>query len=176
LNTGHAKSRKKIIAITAVVMLPVLVLVLFLIPHHQSIVLPQLILQLRLTEEIRGEQAQEIIDAIHKQSVKPDENVVGIYSCTDGSAKLHVSLFNSRNIAEEQFNKMIALMELEKGSFSHIQELKIRNVTLYSSPGLGQSNYFFIYGKEYYWWSVDIQLAQASIQEMIRLVISEKYK
>jgi hypothetical protein len=176
MNTGHSISKKKKIALIAGVLLPVFVLVFLLMPNHRTIELPKSILQLRLTEEIRGKQAQEIVNAMHKKSITPDENVIGTYFSTDGSAKLYVSLYDSRTIANEQFEKMIDFMRLEKGAFSHFLELQVQNKKVYLCLGLGQAHYFFFHEKGIYWWAVDLQVAQASMQELIGIVKNAKQK
>ena len=176
MNTSSSLSKRKRIALVAGVIIPVSVIVVLLLSNHRTIELPKSILQLRLTEEIRGKQAQEIINAMHKKSVTPDENIIGTYFSTDGSAKLYVSLYDSRTIAEEQLKKMIDLMRLEKGAFSHFLELQVQNEKVYVCLGLGQAHYFFLHEKELYWWAVDLQIAQASMQELVRIVNDAKQK
>jgi hypothetical protein len=176
LNKLSSISKRKRIAFIAGVLIPVLVVVILLLPNHRILELPKSILQLRLTEEIRGKQAQEMVDAMHKKSVTPDENVIGTYFSTDGSAKLYMFLYNSRTIAEGQFKKMIDLMRLEKGAFSHFQELQVQNEKVYLCLGLNQAHYFFLLEKDIYWWAVDLQIAQASMQELVRTVKNAKQK
>ena len=176
MNKLSSISKRKRIALIAGVLIPVSVIVILLIPNHRPLVLPQSILQLRLKEEIRGKQAQEIVDAMHKKSLTPDENVIGTYFSTDGSAKLYVSLYDSRTIAEEQFKKMIDLIRLEKGPFSHFRELHVQNEKVYIFLGLGQAHYFFLHEKGLYWWAVDLQIAQASMQELVRIVKNNTQK
>lgn len=167
-------SRKKKIALIAGVMLPVFVIVFLLMPHHRSLVLPQSILQLRRIEEIRGKQAQEIVDRMYNKSVTPDENVIGTYFSTDGIAKLYISLYDSRTIAEGQFEKLTNLFHQEGSAFSHFRELQVQNEKVYFCLGLGQAHYFFVHEKDIYWWAVDLQIAQASIQELVRIVNNTK--
>jgi hypothetical protein len=169
-----SKFKKKKIALIAGVMLPLFVLFFLLMPHHHPMILPQSILQLRLTEELRGKQAQELVDAMHKESVTPDETAVGTYFSTDGSAKLYLSFYDSRKTAEEQFDRMINLLRLEKGPYSQFRELQVLHEKVYTCLGLGQVHYFFLYERELYWWAVDLQIAQTSMQELIRLVQNSK--
>jgi hypothetical protein len=169
-------SRKKIIVLIAGVMLPVFVLVFLLMPHRPTFVLPQSILQLHLTEEIRGKQAQEIVDRMHTKSVTPNENVIGTYFSTDGGAKLYVSLYDSRTIAQGQFEKMGDLIRKDGGAFSHFRELQVHNKKVYLCLGLGQAHYVFLHEKELYWWAVDLQIAHASMQELVRIVNNPKQK
>jgi hypothetical protein len=170
LNTLRSLYRRKRIALIAGILIPVSVIVFIVLPNHQTIGLPKSILQLRLIEEIRGKQAQEIVDAMHNKSVTPDENVVGTYFSTDGSAKLYVSFYDSQTIAIEKFEMMIGLMRLEKDTFSHFQELQVQNEKVYFCLGLGQAHYFFLHEKELFWWAVDLQIAQSSMQELVRIV------
>jgi hypothetical protein len=169
-------SHGKRIALIAGIIITVSIIVFLLMPNHRPFVLPQSILQLRLAEEIRGKQAQEIIDALHRKSVTPDENIIGTYFSTDGNAKLYVSLYDSPTIAEKQFKKMTNIMRLEKGAFSHFQEIQVQNEKVYLCLGLGQAHYFFLHEKELYWWAVDLQIAQASVQELARLVHNARQK
>jgi hypothetical protein len=157
-------------------MLPVFVLVFLLLPHHRSLVLPQSILQLRLTEEIRGKQAQEIVDKMHNKPVTPDENVIGTYFSTDGGAKLFVSLYDSRVIAEEQFEKMAELIRKGGGACTHFKEIQVQSAKVYTCFGLGQAHYFFLHEKDIYWWAVDLQIAQASMQELVGIMKKAKQK
>jgi hypothetical protein len=174
LNAEHSKFKK--IAFITSVMLLVFVLLFLLMPHQRRLELPQSILQLRLTEEIRGTQAQEIIDAMHQKSVTPDENVIGTYFSTEGSAKLYVSVYASPKKAEEQYGKMIDLIRTGSVIFSHIRELEVQGEKIYLCLGLGQAHYFFLLKKELYWWAVDPQVAQSSMQELIRLVKKENIR
>lgn len=157
-------------------LIPVSIIVIYFTQSHRTIELPKSILQLRLTEEIRGKQAQEIVDRMHNKSVTPDENVIGTYFSTDGGAKLYVSLYDSRTIAEEQFEKMIDLIRKGGGAFTHFRELHVQNEKVYLCLGLGQAHYFFLHQKELYWWAVDLQIAQASMQELIGIVKNSKQK
>jgi hypothetical protein len=176
LNKLSSISKRKRIAFIAGVLIPVLVVVILLLPNHRILELPKSILQLRLTEEIRGKQAQEMVDAMHKKSVTPDENVIGTYFSIDGGAKLYISLYDSRTIAEEQFEKMIDLIRKGGGTFTHFRELQVQNERVYLCLGLGQAHYFFLHEKELYWWAVDLQIAQASMQELIEIVKNTKQK
>jgi hypothetical protein len=169
-------SKRKRIALFAGVLIPVSVIVILLMPNHRIIELPKSILQLRLTEKIRGKQAQEIVERMHNTSVTPDENVIGTYFSTDGSAKLYVSLYDSRTIAEEQFEKMIDRIRKGGGAFSHFRDLQVQNEKVYLCLGLGQAHYFFLLKKDIYWWAVDLQIAQASMQELVRIVKNAKQK
>jgi hypothetical protein len=166
---GSLSKRKRFILIASVI-ISVSIFVISLLPTRQIIVLPKSILQLRLTEEISGKQAQKIVDSMHKKSVAPDENVIGTYFSTDGSAKLYVSFYDSRTIAEQQFEKMIDLIRKEGGVFSRFQEIRIQNEKVYVFLGLGQAHYLFLREEIIYWWAVDLQIAQASMQELIRIV------
>lgn len=168
--------KRKRIALIAGILIPVSVIVFIVLPNHRTIGLPKSILQLRLIEEIRDKQAQEIVDAMHNKSVTPDENVIGTYFSTDGSAKLYVSFYESRTIAMEQFEMMINLMRLEKNTFSHFQELQVQNEKVCFCLGLGQAHYFFLHEKELYWWAVDLQIAQSSMQELVRIVKNNTQK
>jgi len=145
-------------------------------PNHRTIELPKFILQLRLTEELHGKQAHEIVDRIYNKSVTPDENVIGTYFSTDGEAKLYVSLYDSRTIAEEQFEKMGDLIRTGGGAFTHLKEIQVQRAKVYTYLGLNQSHFFFLHEKDVYWWAVDLQIAQASMQELIRIVINAKQK
>ena len=151
-------------------MVSILIVVCIMFPCRQSIILPQSILQLRLSSEIRGKQAQEIVDAMHKKSVTPDENVIGTYFSTDGTAKLYVSLYDSRSVAEEQFGKMVDRIRQGGDTFSHLREIHVQDEKVYLCLGLSQAHYFFLLEKELYWWAVDLQIAQASMQELVRIV------
>jgi hypothetical protein len=133
----------------------VFVLIFLLVPHQQSFVLPQTILELRLTEELRGKQAQKIVNEMHKKSVTPEESIIGTYFSTNGSAKLYVSFYDSRTIAEEQFDKMIDPIRKGESAFSHFRDLQIQNSKVYFCLGHGQAHYFFLREKELYWWAVD---------------------
>jgi PHP family Zn ribbon phosphoesterase len=176
LNKLSLISKRKRIALIAGALIPVSVFVILLMPNHRTIELPKSILQLRLTEEIRGKQAQEIVDAMHKKLVTPVENVIGTYFSTDGSAKLYVSLYDSRIIAEGQFERMDDLIRTGGGAFTHLKEIQVQRAKVYTYLGLSQAHFFFLHEKDIYWWAVDLQIAQASMQELIRIVINAKQK
>jgi hypothetical protein len=169
-------SKRKRIARIACVLIPISIIVMLIMPNHRTMELPKSVLQLRLTEEIRGKQAHVIVDAIHKKWVTPDENVIGTYFSTDGGAKLYVSLYNSRNIAKEQFEIMLDSIRKGESDFSHFQKLQIHNEKVYLCLGPGQVHYFFLHEKNIYWWAVDLQIAQASMQELVRIVYNTKQK
>lgn len=169
-------SKRKRIALIAGVLIPVSVIVILLMPNHQSLVLPQSILQLRLTEEIRGKQAQEIVNRMYNISVTPDENVVGTYFCTDGGAKLSVSLYDSRIIAEGKFEKIGDFIRKGGGDFTHFKEIQVQRTKVYTCLGLGQAHFFFLHEKNIYWWAADLQIAQASMQELVGIVKNAKQK
>jgi hypothetical protein len=164
-------SKKKIAVLVGGIVL-VIVLIFIMLPHRQPLVLPQSILHLRLTEEIRGTQAQKIINGMYKNSVRPEESVIGIYFSTDGCAKLYVSFYDSRAIAEKQLKDVIDLLRLEKSVYSHFQEFQIKSEKVYMCFGNGQSYYFFLHEKKLYCWIADTQIAQASMQELVRTVIN----
>ena len=67
-------------------------------------------------------------------------------------------------------------MRLEKGAFSHFLEFQVQNEKVYLCLGLGQAHYFFLHEKDIYWWAVDLQIAQASMQELVGIVKNAKQK
>jgi hypothetical protein len=176
LNKLNSISKRKRITLIASVLIPVSVIVILLMPNHRIIELPKSILQLRLIEEIRGKQAQEIVERMHNKSVTLDENVIGTYFSTNGGAKLYVSLYHSRIIAEGQFEKMGDLIRKGGGAFTHFKEIHVQRTKVYTCFGLGQAHFFFLHEKDIYWWAVDLQIAQASMQELFRIVNNAKQK
>jgi len=62
LNKLSSISKRKRIALTAGVLIPVSVIVILVMPNHRIIELPKSIFLLRLTEEIYNKQAGEIVD------------------------------------------------------------------------------------------------------------------
>ena len=145
-------------------------------PNHRTIELPKSVLHLRLTEEIRGKQAQEIVDRMYNKSVTPDENVIGTYFSTDGGAKLYVSLYDSRIIAEGKFEKIADFIRMGGGDFTHFKEMQVQRTKVYTCLGLGQAHFFFLHEKNIYWWAADLQIAQASMQELVGIVKNAKQK
>ena len=168
------KSKIKKRAIIFGIILPAFVLAYLLIPHHRPIEFPPSILQLRLTEELRGKQAQEILDEMHRKSLAPDESAIGVYFCTDGSAKLYISRYNSPANAEQQIEAMAHRIQTGDGVFTDYREFLEQNKKIYSCNGLGQKHYFFLFDNTIYWWSVDVQLAQSTLKELIRFVDLKK--
>jgi hypothetical protein len=169
-------SGKKKAAFLASVLVFGLGYVVFSVFHPQTINLPKSILQLRLTEEIRGKQAQEIIDALHKKSLTPEVNAIGSYFSTDGGATLYVSHYASRKKAEEQLAVMAAIVLSGNEAFTRFRIIQLQGHDTYLCYGLGQAHYIFLYENDLYWWASDVQLAHASAQELVRILHQDQQK
>ncbi len=140
-----------------------------------SLALPKSILQLHLNEEIRGNEARGIVDKMHLKSVSPDENVIGMYRSSNGDAALYLSHYETSEAAVDQFEKMARLIRDEQGGvFTLVREMQTQGRKVYLCLGLGQAHYFFLTGKDLYWLVVDLPIAQASMQELVRLVTNTK--
>lgn len=148
-------------------------MVLYLLPGHRTISLPQKILQLQLTEEIAGTRAENADRAIFGQLAKPEDHRFGIYFSTDGVAKLNVSLYPSAQVADEQFKDLLEKTLKRDTIFSQWNEFILQNEKVYQCQGYGQAQYFFRSGDALYWWSADTQIARSSIEELIRILKSQ---
>jgi len=144
-------------------------------PQRAALGLPKDILHLHLNEEYRGDEAKGIVDKMHLKSVAPDENAIGMYRSSNGCAALYLSRYQTSEAAVAQCEKMTGLIrEGRESVFTHFRELSIHERKVYLCLGLGQAHYFFLTGKDLYWLAVDLPIAQASIQELTRIVTGIK--
>jgi hypothetical protein len=166
--------RRKRIALLGGVLIPAVVAAFLFTKHSAVPELPKMILQLHLTEEVQGEKAKEMMNELHHKEVAPEQNVIGKYQSSLGNATLYLSIYKSHNSAIEQLEKMAQRIKENNGVFSHFRETDILGTNVYLCLGLGQAHYFFRSDNCLYWFAVDMPLAQASMQELIRLTVSGK--
>jgi hypothetical protein len=166
--------RRKRIALLGGVLISAVVAVFLLTKHSSVPELPKTILQLHMMEKVQGEKAKEMMNELHHKEVAPEINVIGKYQSGSGSGTLYLSIYPSHDSANDQLEKMAQRIRENNGVFSHFRETNVLGIKVFLCLGLGQAHYFFVGDDTLYWFAVDIPLAQASMQELIRLIASGK--
>jgi hypothetical protein len=129
--------------------------------------LPERILDLKLSEKIKGDAATEIIDHLHMKSVAPSDNYIGRYRDNGHTATYYLSLYNDPAEAEAELHAMVSSMELGGHVFDHIRQRSVNNREIYMALGMGQAHYFYSEGNELIWLAIDIPIAETVICSLI---------
>ena len=100
---------------------------------------------------ISGNQAANVINRMHNQSVAADANVIVEYG-KEKKDILYISYYEDQNRAGEAFDLMIEKMASAKdGPFSHLMPLAAYENRVYFTLGMGAGHYIFISGKFLLW-------------------------
>jgi hypothetical protein len=134
----------------------------------RKVQLPESILQLKLIDEVRGEHARQTLTEQQKRLGESDDCSAGFYFSTDGSGKLSVFLYSSQENAEEQCEQLVSAMKKGEGEYRFSRKMDVQGMAVYFFTGSQQAQYIFVHERDIYWWYIDSQLAQATIQELIR--------
>jgi hypothetical protein len=112
---------------------------------------PQKIGHNERTRTISGNQAADVINKMHSQSVAADANAIVEY----GQGKkdiLYISYYEDQNQAGKAFGLMIEKMAAAKqGPFFHLMPLANYNNKAYFVLGMGARHYIFVSGNFLLW-------------------------
>jgi len=112
---------------------------------------PQKIGQNERTRTISGDQAANIINKMHRQSVAATANVIVEYG-NEKKDILYISYYEDQNQSGKAFALMIEKMaSAQQGPFFHLMPLPKYQNKAYFTLGMGASHYIFISGKFLLW-------------------------
>jgi hypothetical protein len=112
---------------------------------------PQKIGQNERTRTISGNQAANIINKMHSQSVAATANVIVEYGKKKKDV-LYISYYEDQNQAGKAFDLMIEKMASAKqGPFFHLMPLPTYKNKAYFTLGMGARHYIFLSGNYLVW-------------------------
>jgi hypothetical protein len=112
---------------------------------------PQKIGQNERTRIISGNQAANVINKMHSQSVAAEANVIVEYG-KEKKDILYISYYEDQNRAGEAFDLMIEKMASAKdGPFFHLLPLAAYENKVYLTLGMGASHYLILSGRYLLW-------------------------
>ena len=112
---------------------------------------PQKIGQNERTRIISGDQAANIINKMHSQSVAATANVIVEYG-KEKKDILYISYYEDQNQSGKAFALMIEKMASAKqGPFFHLMPLSTYNNKAYFTLGMGARHYIFLSGNYLVW-------------------------
>jgi len=143
----------------------VLVLVVYLLVRMSvsSNTVPQDLGALELERAVTGDDARAIVDKMHGRAVTPSRSTVGIYGGPEGEATLYVSRYAHADSAATVLEQMAQGIERPGSPFDRLRLLPSARYRTYMCLGMGQAHFFFTCNEQLIWLSVDIPLAQATL-------------
>jgi len=143
----------------------VLVLAVYLLVRLSvsSGTVPQELGALTLERAVTGDDARAIVDRMHGRAVTPSRSTVGIYGGPEGEATLYISRYAHADSAAAALEKMAEGIERPGTPFDHLRLLPATGHRTYMCLGMGQAHFFFACREQLVWLSVDISLAQATL-------------
>ena len=134
MSTEHIppKLRLKKSWLAAIAALIVIAAIIAVLPYFRSAetTIPTTLGDLRLTKEIRGNEAKAIINQMHGKGVTPTDNMIGVYTSSKGTATIYLSEYDTPAQAEETSRQMVHGIEKGTSPFSDFKKLEF-----YSSSG-----------------------------------------
>ena len=130
---------------------------------------PQKIGQNERTRTISGNQAANIINKMHSQSVAADANAIVEYG-KEKKDILYISYYEDQKQADKAFDLMIDKMDLAKqGPFFHLMPLPKYKNKAYFTLGMGASHYIFISSKYLLWFQTHQSFGDALPAQLLNL-------
>ena len=101
---------------------------------------------------ISGNQAADIVNKMHGQSVTADENVIAEYG-KEKKNLLYISFYKDQTRADTAFKLMIEKMaSSQKGPFFHLISLPAYKNKVYFTLGMGAGHYIYRSGNYLLWY------------------------
>lgn len=125
--------------------------------------IPQELGSLELERAVVGDDARAIVDRMHGRAVTPSESTVGIYSGPGGEATLYVSRYAHADSATAVLEQMAERIGRPGSPFDQLRLLPASRQRTYMCLAFGQAHFFFTCREDLVWLSVDIPLAQTTL-------------
>ena len=101
---------------------------------------------------ITGEQAAQVVNKMHGQSVATDANVIAEYGKGEKKDLLYVSSYTAPEAAKKAYDLMIEKMATAKKSpFSHLMPMAKYQKKVYMTLGMGAVHYIYQSGSLLLW-------------------------
>jgi hypothetical protein len=152
---------------SAVVVLIGLVLLLteWRTEEHQ---LPVSLGRMRLTQVVRGADAQSMVDRMHGKGVAPKENLVGSYGSGDSTATVFVSYYDDARIPVLQMERMADLIRYRTFEFSGLTRGTVEGVDVCECRTMGLPQAFFALDRGLYWMSASEASGPDALRHLVR--------
>jgi hypothetical protein len=143
----------------------VLVLAVYLLVRLSvsSNTIPQTLGVLALERAVTGDDARAIVDRMHGRAVTPSRSTVGFYGGPEGEATLYISRYAHADSAVVALEQMAQRIERPGTPFDQLRILPSARFRTFMCLGMGQAHFFFACRESLIWLSVDIPLAQATL-------------
>ena len=125
--------------------------------------IPQNLGALGLERAVVGDDARAIVNRMHGRAVTPSRSTVGFYDGPEGEATLYVSGYAHPDSAAIVLEQMAERIERPGTPFDNLRLLPSARHRTYMCLGTGQAHFFFACREQLIWLSVDIPLAQATL-------------
>lgn len=134
----------------------------------ESNLFPENIFELELTEKISGEDAKEIVNRLHFNSVTSEKNEIAYYRGVKGSATIYITYYPDSDAAIENYNKMTQKISPQNSVFIQSSLIEISGKVIYRTFGLGQTHYVFTIENKLFWLSVETIWAEKFLKEYLK--------
>jgi hypothetical protein len=105
---------------------------------------------------ITGQQAAQVVNKMHGQSVATDANVIAEYGQGEKKDILYVSRYTAAEAAQKAFELMIEKMAAApKSPFYHLMPMEKYQKKVYMTLGMGAVHYIYRSGNLLLWFQTD---------------------
>ncbi|RMH75688.1 MAG: hypothetical protein D6681_22075 [Calditrichaeota bacterium] len=134
-----------------------------------DIVLPTTLQGIPLHYSLTGKEAAEALRQMHGKSVVPAKNAIGVYEEGRRRVILYISSFPSPSAATDRLHEMAEEIGEGSSGFGHHTDFTVGQQAVHQVLGYGQVHYFFARDHFVYWLSVDADLAQPALAELLQV-------
>lgn len=123
---------------------------------------------MKLLQEMRGDEATQLIDRLHGKGVSPEENHIAFYADAENGAVLYLSRYSDELEASSEEQKMARGIKAGNPVFAKYRELSLGDQRVSRCVGMGQIHFFFARGAQLCWLSADPPVAQQALDDLLR--------
>lgn len=131
---------------------------------------PENFFDLKLTEKISGEKAEEVVNRLHFDPVTSEKNEIAFYRGVKGNAIIYATYYSDSDAAIENYNKMTQKISPENSVFIQSSFIEMNDKTIFRTFGLGQTHYVFTNENKLFWLSVETIWAEKFLIEYLKLI------
>jgi len=129
--------------------------------------LPSQIHGLELQATHAGAEAARILEGLHGKPVGAEQSWVGIYGPMEMASALYLSRYESAEVAQTDFDRMVAGIDAGTAQFGHHTWFNRSGHMVHSAFGQGGINYFWMDGTDIWWLGVYPPIARMAVAELL---------
>jgi len=132
--------------------------------------LPGTVDNFKLTKKLTGKQALDFVNRLHFENVTDEENMIGFYSYENNNAMIYVTVYDTDNEAEINYQRMTEKISPHNSVFTKGKYLTLDGNIVYRCFGMGQTHFVFFKNNVLVWLSADSNLANKLVEDYLEYI------